>query len=329
MRTAGLLALLFSLSSTALRAQDITPEEREKLIALNADARSRHQEKDYTGSTKLYLELDKALPKLGALDPNRAFVHHAIAVNYTALQQPGGAYKHLGKAVSYGFWDAEEIQRDSSFKSLRKTREFQEIVRKARESLASMAFGRKDLDGKVLEKKDYQGKVLIIDVWGTWCPPCRDEIPHFVALQKKYRDRGLRIIGLTYERYPPSDLLRRRVKSFARDYKMNYPCVMADDDLMQAIPNLQGYPTTFFIDRKGVVRDRISGYHDYRALEMRVLRLLREKPAPELEKKRPAPELEKKRPAPGGEAKNPLADATGKEPAIKTDRSSQEAGSEP
>src|SRR5437762_9755963 len=57
-------------------------------------------------------------------------------------------------------------------------------------------FDLEDVNGQRLSKADFAGKVLIVDIWGTWCPPCRMEIPHFLALHRQYGDQGLQVVGL-------------------------------------------------------------------------------------------------------------------------------------
>jgi thiol-disulfide isomerase/thioredoxin len=57
----------------------------------------------------------------------------------------------------------------------------------------------KDLDGKTVHSADFAGKVVVLDFWATWCPPCRGEIPGFIALQKKYAAQGFTVIGVSVD----------------------------------------------------------------------------------------------------------------------------------
>ena len=57
-----------------------------------------------------------------------------------------------------------------------------------------------DLEGNQIELSSMKGKVLILDFWATWCPPCKEEVPHLVSLQSKYRDQGLQIVGLSLDK---------------------------------------------------------------------------------------------------------------------------------
>jgi thiol-disulfide isomerase/thioredoxin len=83
-----------------------------------------------------------------------------------------------------------------------------------------------DVDGNRMKLADFKAKVVILDFWATWCPPCLEEIPGFIALQEKYGDGSLTIIGVSLDKQGPSV-----VKSFMRRFGMNYPVVMNDEKI--------------------------------------------------------------------------------------------------
>ena len=134
-----------------------------------------------------------------------------------------------------------------------------------------------DTDGKPIALADFAGKVLIVDVWGTWCPPCRMEVPHFVALQKTFADAGLAIVGLNRENAPSPEQAVKLVQDFRKDNGMNYRCALVAEDTLSQVPEFRGFPTTMFFDRNGEVRAKVVGYQDYEKLEIMVRKLLDEK----------------------------------------------------
>lgn len=127
----------------------------------------------------------------------------------------------------------------------------------------------KDVDGRDVKASDFKGKVVIVDFWATWCPPCRKEIPHYIAMQEKYRERGLVILGFSMDDLPPAE-----VKSFGEMMKTNYPLIMANETVAEAFGGYEGLPTAFAIDRSGNIRHVKLGLGDHEAYERLIASLL-------------------------------------------------------
>ncbi|MGO9275121.1 MAG: TlpA family protein disulfide reductase [Terriglobia bacterium] len=116
-------------------------------------------------------------------------------------------------------------------------------------------FSLKDMNGNKLDLADYKGKVVLLDFWATWCGPCRMEIPGFVELQERYRERGLAVIGVLTQ----DD--ESNVPLFYREFRMNYQVALGDDDGKVAglFDCCFGLPTTFLIGRDGRIYARHEG----------------------------------------------------------------------
>ena len=123
-----------------------------------------------------------------------------------------------------------------------------------------------DLTGKTVSNTDdrFRRKVVIVDISGSWCPNCHDETPFLVELYRKYHDRGLEIVALSFEE--AAQLQNPvRLKAFIKHYDITYPVLVAGEPkdasakLPQAI-NLNSFPTTFFVGRDGRVRSAHAGF---------------------------------------------------------------------
>lgn len=146
-----------------------------------------------------------------------------------------------------------------------------ETANKLRESMGIKAvnmvgkqvpqFILRDAAGSELKPSDIKGKVVIIDFWATWCPHCVKEIPAFVELYKKYKEKGLVIIGIS------TDEDRDVVQKFVEKYKVNYPIVMANDEIQSAFGGIDSIPTTFVVDKQGVIQRHYVGYREKSVFE--------------------------------------------------------------
>ena len=126
-----------------------------------------------------------------------------------------------------------------------------------------------DLNGKPVSLSDFKGKVVILDFWATWCPPCREEIPHFIDLQKRYGNQGLAVVGISLDQGGPEV-----VASFVKDNGINYPVVMANDEVPTLYGNIEVIPTTFVINPTGEIVKQYVGLTDISVIEGDVKKLL-------------------------------------------------------
>jgi thiol-disulfide isomerase/thioredoxin len=114
------------------------------------------------------------------------------------------------------------------------------------------------LDGQKTKLADYSGKVLIVDLWATWCGPCKQEIPHLVEIAKEYKDKGVEVIGLTNEN-PETDA--EWVKQFSEAFNINYPIGWADDEMQAGLTRgRNSIPQTFIIGRDGKIVRHFVGF---------------------------------------------------------------------
>jgi thiol-disulfide isomerase/thioredoxin len=124
----------------------------------------------------------------------------------------------------------------------------------AAQSPSAPQLALKNLNGHEFRLSDYKGKVVLINFWATWCPPCRQEIPDLIKLQRTYGKQGLQIVGITY---PPEEL--PEVRRFARRLKINYPIAIGTKASKELFTSSDTLPLTVVIDRNGSVSEIIEG----------------------------------------------------------------------
>ena len=130
-------------------------------------------------------------------------------------------------------------------------------------------FTLKNLDGEAVDLSQFHGKVVILDVWDTWCPPCRKGIPEFVQLYDQYKDQGLQIVGIALGRKGLPE-----VKKFVADYNVSYLNVIGEPIIYDIFGKISGIPTTFVIDKQGKIHNKYVGYRPKSVFENDVKQLL-------------------------------------------------------
>lgn len=136
-------------------------------------------------------------------------------------------------------------------------------------------FALQTLDGNTLRLADLRGKAVLLNFWATWCPPCKEEIPWFVELQKQYGPQGLQIVGVAMD-----DAGHDAIAKFAADMKIDYPVLLGTDQVADQYGGVEALPTTFYIGRDGKVVARVFGLTSHKDIEENIrLALAKGQPA--------------------------------------------------
>ncbi len=141
----------------------------------------------------------------------------------------------------------------------------------ASERVDAPDFTLKTLAGDQFSMRGQRGRVVVLNFWATWCPPCRKEIPDFIALQTEYESKGLVIAGISLDEEGESV-----VRPFADEIDINYPVMVDQKGVSDLYGPIMGLPSTFVIDRKGIVRYFAPGMLSREALEPVLEKLLNE-----------------------------------------------------
>ncbi len=123
-------------------------------------------------------------------------------------------------------------------------------------------FTLKDLKGREISLTDFQGKLVLLNFWATWCPSCKEEIPSLNRLQKRYKDRGLVVIGIASE----SSL--KRVKDFSNKYNIQFLILHDSSITVTRKYSVFALPTTFLIDRRGKIVEKFIGAYRWDSKEI-------------------------------------------------------------
>jgi len=266
---------------------------RVKMVQASA-AQGKKQYELYKEAAKGMRELKAAYPKLDPMESQLfATCVYNEACAHSLEKNLDKSIAALKEAFAAGFTEIGQLEEDGDLANVRNHPDFavlkKELVAKAAEAAKAKIkalladnkpfpfdFELKNLDGKPVKLADFKGKVTIVDIWGTWCPPCRKEIPHFVELHKKLSDKGFAIVGINYEGGDDEKEDIKKIKAFNKENKVPYECLIGDEKTQKQVKDFQGYPTTLFLDRDGKVRAKLVGYTEMSELEALVSTLLDE-----------------------------------------------------
>jgi thiol-disulfide isomerase/thioredoxin len=141
----------------------------------------------------------------------------------------------------------------------------------AAHNIPAPAFQARDLHGNNQRLADYKGEVVLVNVWATWCGPCLAEVPKLDHLYQAHKNQGLVVFGL-------SDEESATQRKGLANVPVTYPLLTYDGQIPGLYRYVAGYPTTFVIDRRGILQPAISGDQTLEKLDNTVVPLLNRQP---------------------------------------------------
>lgn len=229
------------------------------------------------GSIAKKLKDNPMYPKESLASLATPVFHQAIA--YSIKDNPEDAFRCLDEAFDLGFVAFEEVLANDHLSKLADQNRLRKVTEAAEDSYINKAeaWGRRvlgdfkpfpfkldvaGLNRGRLESRDFPGNVLVVDLWATWCPPCREALPHFVELAEQFDGEGVQVVGVSMDNPEDPSSSRDAVSEVQKEQKLNFPVGLGDHSVTDQLPGKQLLPTTVFVDRSGNVRYIATGVQD-------------------------------------------------------------------
>ncbi len=139
-------------------------------------------------------------------------------------------------------------------------------ITRPKENLMAPEFQLRSLKGGMLSLSDFRGQLIILNFWGTFCAPCREEMPALERLWQRHKNKGLTVLGVAVDREEQAV-----VEQFIDTYHIDFPIVHDPTDHSRTLYEVTGFPFSYFIDQQGRIIGRVIGAYDWDAPQMQDL----------------------------------------------------------
>ncbi|MFJ7975208.1 TlpA disulfide reductase family protein [Peribacillus sp. JNUCC 23] len=115
------------------------------------------------------------------------------------------------------------------------------------------------LSGEQIKLSDYRGKVVILNLWATWCPPCKAEMPEMQSFYEKSRNSDITLLSVNLTAQEKNE---KAVADFVANYQLTFPILLDKTDTVGKLYKTISIPTSYIIDREGIIREKVIGPMD-------------------------------------------------------------------
>jgi peroxiredoxin len=132
------------------------------------------------------------------------------------------------------------------------------FIRPLQEGKPAPHFTFPDLDGRKVSLPDFRGKVVLVNIWATWCPPCRDEMPSMQKLYERFKGEHFEILAVNINADG-----REAVAPFMQQMNLTFPALLDPKEKIRSLYGITGVPESFIVDREGILVNKVIGPMDW------------------------------------------------------------------